>query len=272
MLVLSAFYGQAEPLMTSLDQVEWQQKGHVFSCSLTTDVSHFGSVSLVNDAGYEMDVKISSVIYPQALVKTQLGTSEGPWSKKQIPTISWLPATTANNSKLAVRKLLRKMQQGQWGHIKLDYTDQQSVHLVLPTVQRGNSFSDYFQCLSQLAPLSFEHVRDRNFYYDASAFLLNKDQQKQLTDIIRFIELEPSVSRILIDGHADSSGHNSVNLHLSQQRADDLYAYLLEAGIDAKLIEVRSHGDRYPLVSNNDASQRQTNRRVNLRIILKKSS
>ncbi len=260
-------FSQAKPLITPLDQVTWQQHGSRFTCQLSTAVTNFGRVSLTKNAGYNMTLELDSVLYTQPLKQQQLGASAPPWSKQQLPKANWFTSVKDQHANL----LLQQLQQGNWGHVQLDFADGENIHLVLPTVQRGEHFEQYFHCLNQLAPLSYDQVRDRNFYFPANELLLNKSQQKQLADIVRFVELEPNVSRILIDGHADISGHSSDNLRLSQQRADDLYAHLLEAGIDKSLIEVRSHGDRYPVNSNRDAKQRANNRRVNLRIILKES-
>ncbi|WP_440875241.1 OmpA family protein [Thalassotalea sp. PLHSN55] len=271
-LVFFSVFSQAMPLMTPLDQVTWQQQGSSFSCKLTTNVSDFGEVSLIKNAGYAMEIVFDSVLYSQAIDQVAVGFSPAPWSQKQLPQPTWYSVSQQNN----VEQLLQQLQRGNWGRIQLNYQPNNShetlVQLVLPTVQRGENFQQYFQCLSELSPLSYDQVRDRNFYFAVNELLLNQQQQQQLTDIVRFIELEPKVSRILVDGHADSSGHASENLRLSQLRADDVYAYLLEAGVDPAIIEVRSHGDRYPVNNNADAAQREKNRRVNLRIILNKGS
>ena len=269
---LSTKNSLATPLMAPLDQVFWEQQGDRFSCQLSTDISKFGSISFVKKAGYEMTVKTSSVIYSQPISSQAFGLSKPLWSEKVLPEIRWSSLATDEQAALDASELMLQMQRGHWGHVALNYVDQSRVHLVLPTVQRAESFEDYFYCISQLSPLSYDQVREQNYYFDISSVLLSAKQQQQLNDVVRFVELEPRVSKILIDGHADTSGHAISNLRLSQQRADDLYAYLLEAGIDEKLIEVRSHGDRFPLANNKSQDQRAKNRRVNLRIILQKSS
>lgn len=272
--LLYAMTLQAAPLVSPLDRVQWLYRGDSFVCKLTTEVDTFGSVSLVKPAGHPLQVGISSVIYNSPVEHYQLGVSAAPWSRKVIPESRWFHPPQAFSQALSAQapQLLQQLRQGMWGHINLEYADGEQIHLVLPTVNGGESFDDFYQCLTELAPYSYAQVRDRNFYFDSSEYLLTSPQQKEMARIARYILMDPEVSKILIDGHADRTGSLMTNLRISQQRADDLYAYLLESGVPADLIEVRSHGDRYPLVADATASERRKNRRVNLRIIRSKAN
>lgn len=53
--------------------------------------------------------------------------------------------------------------------------------------------------------------------------------------------------RVRIEGHTDSSGGRSVNLALSQRRAEAVAAYLVAQGIDSARLEVRGFGYDRPL-------------------------
>ena len=266
----------AAPIVTPLDRVHWQQSGDNFICQLSTDVDNFGQISLIKKAGFALHIKPSSVLYNKDISSYRLGSSPAPWSKKSIPESQWFHPKQHVKQQLAhqliadVPSLLQGLQQGVWGHINLALADGQQVHLVLPAVNRSQTFEQFYQCIDELAPYSYEQVRDRNFYFAANEYLLSSQQQQEMKLTARFIAMAPDISKILIDGHSDSSGSVSENLRLSQQRADDLYTHLLEAGIAVEQIEVRSHGDRYPLAENSSTKGRQHNRRVNLRIIKQK--
>lgn len=260
---------QAAPLVSPLDHVEWQYSGDQFVCKLTTTVDTFGSVSLIKKAGYPEYIDVSSVVYDHQVKRYRLGSSQAPWGVKALPKSSWFypPQTFSQQISSQAPRFLQLLHQGMWGHINLEYVDGEQVHLVVPSVNRGQAFEKFYQCLTEIAPYSYSQVRDRNFYFDAGAYLLNESQQQEMARIARYILMDPKVGKVLIDGHADSEGNLVTNLRLSQQRADDLYTYLLEADVPAGLIEVRSHGERYPINLNSTASGRSKNRRVNLRII-----
>jgi OmpA-OmpF porin, OOP family len=70
--------------------------------------------------------------------------------------------------------------------------------------------------------------------------------------------------QVIIEGHTDSTGSAETNLMLSQQRAHAVQAALLQRGVSGSQISAVGKGEDVPVASNNDASGRQQNRRVEL--------
>lgn len=68
--------------------------------------------------------------------------------------------------------------------------------------------------------------------------------------------------RVLVEGFTDSQGSEAMNLDLSQRRAEAFRRALLDAGVAADRIELRAHGEAYPVADNATAAGRQQNRRV----------
>lgn len=67
---------------------------------------------------------------------------------------------------------------------------------------------------------------------------------------------------ITIEGHTDSVGSESLNLALSQKRADAVKDYLVGRGIPTDNVSTTGKGESAPLASNDNSSGRQKNRRV----------
>lgn len=67
---------------------------------------------------------------------------------------------------------------------------------------------------------------------------------------------------LVIEGHTDSIGSDSFNQVLSQNRADSVKAFLLNQGIAINRITAFGKGESSPVASNDSASGRQMNRRV----------
>jgi len=63
-------------------------------------------------------------------------------------------------------------------------------------------------------------------------------------------------------GHTDNTGSKELNLRLSKDRAESVKAYLVSQGANASRIEATGYGMGQPIASNNTASGRQQNRRV----------
>ena len=72
---------------------------------------------------------------------------------------------------------------------------------------------------------------------------------------------------IQIEGHTDSSGSQSYNQLLSEQRAGSVRDFLLNQNIAPKRTRAVGYGERYPLASNDSAAGREQNRRVELTLV-----
>ncbi len=67
---------------------------------------------------------------------------------------------------------------------------------------------------------------------------------------------------VLIEGHTDNVGSDESNYNLSQRRADSVKAYLMSKGIRSDRITTSGMGEGSPVASNDSATGRQQNRRV----------
>lgn len=63
-------------------------------------------------------------------------------------------------------------------------------------------------------------------------------------------------------GHTDNTGSDALNLRLSKDRAESVKAYLVSQGANASRIEATGYGESQPISTNNSATGRQQNRRV----------
>jgi outer membrane protein OmpA-like peptidoglycan-associated protein len=69
---------------------------------------------------------------------------------------------------------------------------------------------------------------------------------------------------VSIEGFTDSTGTDSYNLDLSLRRANAVRLALIEMGVPAERIVAHGNGKEYPVASNDTASGRQLNRRVEI--------
>jgi outer membrane protein OmpA-like peptidoglycan-associated protein len=83
-----------------------------------------------------------------------------------------------------------------------------------------------------------------------------------MQDIARTLNEHPEIRRVEIQGHTDTQGTHQYNMTLSQQRADSVMQWLVNAGVDAGRLEARGFGFTEPLVPNITDENRARNRRV----------
>ncbi len=77
---------------------------------------------------------------------------------------------------------------------------------------------------------------------------------------------EDNKSGILVTGYTDSTGNDSINIPLSQARAQSVANYLAGQGVARTRINVQGQGSANPIASNATAEGREQNRRVEISI------
>lgn len=92
---------------------------------------------------------------------------------------------------------------------------------------------------------------------------LSADAKKRLDVVVHTVKQNPERT-ITIAGYTDSSGRAQLNRTLSQQRADEVKAYLEGKGIAASRIFSEGHGEDDAIADNETAEGRAENRRVEI--------
>jgi chemotaxis protein MotB len=109
--------------------------------------------------------------------------------------------------------------------------------------------------------------------YDTGSAVLKPEGVQILNGLIPFLK---SVSNpIAVEGHTDNVPIRNApypsNWELSQARAVNVVHYLANEGVDERRMSATGYGEWHPLVPNDNAADRQINRRVNI-VILRNSA
>lgn len=96
------------------------------------------------------------------------------------------------------------------------------------------------------------------------SFRIRKEAEPELHKIVYELE-QRSAPRVVIEGHADSTGQAAYNLQLSEQRAQAVKDWLVKAGApDALRYTVIGKGETEPIADNGTKAGRAQNRRVEI--------
>lgn len=106
-----------------------------------------------------------------------------------------------------------------------------------------------------------------NIFFDLNKFELQERSITELDKVVRFLNDNPAV-RIEIGGHTDNAGSPAYNLQLSQKRVQSVAAYLTAHGVQATRLVSKGYGESKPLKPNDTEENKQTNRRIEFRVIL----
>ena len=70
--------------------------------------------------------------------------------------------------------------------------------------------------------------------------------------------------KVLIEGHTDSTGSDSLNQEFSDRRANAVRTALMNMAISSDRVATRGYGEAFPVAGNDTAASRQLNRRVEI--------
>ncbi len=101
--------------------------------------------------------------------------------------------------------------------------------------------------------------------FDVDKSDLKSTGVRDVQKLASFLNENPE-RQLMVEGYTDSTGAASYNQQLSQRRAESVLRALTHAGVSAQRIQVVGYGQQYPVASNDTASGRAQNRRVEVTI------
>jgi outer membrane protein OmpA-like peptidoglycan-associated protein len=101
------------------------------------------------------------------------------------------------------------------------------------------------------------------FRFDSEA--LTAEGAKLVQDVLQAVKNQP-VPDVVVVGHTDTTGTPQNNAELGLRRANAVRTLLIDAGLGAAAIEVRSHGEAELLVKTADGVFEPRNRRVEITV------
>lgn len=108
-------------------------------------------------------------------------------------------------------------------------------------------------------------IKQRINFASGKATILS-DSFPVLDDVAQALKDYPRL-RVEIGGHTDNVGDDGVNQRLSKQRADAVYAYLVQHGIRADRLVAVGYGETRPIDTNMTDAGKLANRRVEFVIL-----
>lgn len=99
--------------------------------------------------------------------------------------------------------------------------------------------------------------------FDTAKFSLRPEAREKLAKVAGIVSGHPGL-RLDVEGHTDSVGTDSYNQQLSEDRGGSVRDYLIQQGMPRTSVSSKGFGKTQPVASNETASGRQENRRVEL--------
>jgi outer membrane protein OmpA-like peptidoglycan-associated protein len=99
--------------------------------------------------------------------------------------------------------------------------------------------------------------------FDTGKFALKEGAREKLAKVAGILIAYPTLA-IEVGGYTDNVGGDDMNQKLSENRADSVRDYLVQQGVGTGSVVAKGFGNTSPVASNENASGRQENRRVEL--------
>ncbi|EON76340.1 hypothetical protein ADIS_3468 [Lunatimonas lonarensis] len=106
--------------------------------------------------------------------------------------------------------------------------------------------------------LNLPHIQ-----YETNSHDLTRESKMAIDTLVYGLQ-EVNNLAISIGGHTDDVGDERYNIELSERRAQAVYNYLIDKGIEVDRLDFRGFGKSSPLVPNTSAANRALNRRVEI--------
>ncbi len=185
-------------------------------------------------------------------------------------------------------KLPQKVEKERWAHVSIAYTngklkayldDTRLINIPRLSVN-PTGFSVYSYHAKDDQPIYIKNIRlaeggvkyyDRFLQdgkiisnairFDVGKATLKPESMGAINEIYTLLKEHPEIN-FSIEGHTDSDGDNTMNLQLSQRRAETVKNKLIEMGIDSSRLTSKGLGETMPLASNDTPESKANNRRV----------
>jgi outer membrane protein OmpA-like peptidoglycan-associated protein len=99
--------------------------------------------------------------------------------------------------------------------------------------------------------------------FDTGEYSLKPGAREKLAKVAGILIAYPSLN-IEVGGYTDNVGGDEMNQKLSENRANTVRDYLVAQGVETNSVTSKGFGNTLPVASNDNASGRQENRRVEL--------
>lgn len=120
------------------------------------------------------------------------------------------------------------------------------------------------------ADVAFAALMDKidlhHIYFDFDKYDIRQESKNELAKVKRLLEENADVE-VRVYGHTDAYGSNSYNQRLSENRANQALEYLVANGVPQNRIALTGYSEEKPIDTNENASGRQNNRRVEFQIV-----
>lgn len=112
-----------------------------------------------------------------------------------------------------------------------------------------------------------EKIQLKNIFFENYRYYILPESYSELNKLVQYLIRNPTME-VQINGHSDNQGSRLKNQKISEQRAREVFVYLIKKGVQNKMY-FKGYGGDLPIATNDTDEGRAKNRRVEFEIIKK---
>jgi sodium-type flagellar protein MotY len=247
----------------------WKAETSRLVCRLSQDIPDYGVAQFSRKSGGKLMFQIHVVSRPRDVGVAHVVSAVPAWrhnvEARELGQIKYSVGDTPfTYSEIMARRLLLELQRGMFPTFSyLDWADgRDNVQVALSSVNLQPSLTQFLACLDQQFVYGFDYVRSSRLRFAFNSSKLDSATIKRLDEIAMYMQSDPSVKRILLEGRTDNVGFRRYNEALSKKRTAAVRDYLLKKGVSKSKITIAIKGEKHPLASNQTPQGRALNRSV----------
>lgn len=263
----------AHPYKARVDIAVWNVQPSPLICRMWQPIPTIGEAVFEAEAGRDMTFYIDSLRKIKFTGDARLESVAPAWKygqkdrelgKIKVQKGGHVPFYTDDD---LASQLLAELQLGMFPRISYGgWYPKHTIHVDVSSVNFITAYNDFVACMASLYPANFDQLERTRVLFDTDKWNL-KDEFKDRFFLIKgYVDLDPDVIKIYIDGHTDNRGSGDYNWDLSKKRAETVLEYMTSIGIPDDMIVMRYHGEQYPVEKNDSKTHMQKNRRVTVRL------
>jgi sodium-type flagellar protein MotY len=250
------------------ENTEWNVSVESFQCEMVQSLPGVGNISFIAFPSGDIRLILNLEQGRAPLLSATVSLKSSMLERPVTIGHERFPADSLSNNQAvfenSVSYVLAQLQNGYGLRFQLRDENEDMV-IDSGVTQNIEATHTLRNCIFGLTAMAGSQRGEFKLEYEQGQSGLNQEQMIFLSALAQYIQIDREIRKVLVDGHTDDAGAITANLLLSRERAGFVAALLAEEGVSQDIMEVRAHGDRYPLTSN----ERNTNnnRRVEIRLL-----
>lgn len=271
-LLLISTLAEAVTFRPAIEEARWDIKSSKFACRLTQPIPAFGTAVFEHLAGERVRFELQPLDRAHFRQGAELVAEASQWQPGMAPKLLGQIRRDENGylqvPSTQAEQMLSALYNGMSPTFNTDswYQSGETLRVGVSGVNFQATYQEYMNCVAGLLPVNYDQVARTAILFPSSQWRLSDASKDRLDKIILYVKNDDSVHSIYVDGHSDNLGRRLLNRDLSKKRAEAVTEYLKNSGIDEGMVITRFHGERYPVVKNNNKKNRARNRRVTIRL------